>query len=440
MKDFIRGIGIENFRVFKNNTWIDFAPITILTGTNSSGKSSVIRAVNLLKEYFTYRFDMIGKRMEPDFLDIEETLRILGDFSKMPNNESTNNKVVFELPITMKGIVDRLKIRLNFNLQNDLLKKGKLTEVCIYSENKDINIFIISELENFNYSIKINYWYFLEEYKRESKQISEYFEYLNILASKYKDVFDTDIDFFFDENFTNEDLELFTKDEALKLESKHPLFHSFIFKNETEKYLPFFKMRQLKDEIKFIFTENSNLFNYGEEIYLNKNAKELERDFLENFQLQIKYYTNKNELEKDGYIETDATCDSQFNEMWNYYIQDKSIGIMSALNIGYFLNIDRITESRGNGFKNIDTVEPFNFRTQYLYRSTCLINVNNNPIVEHINNSNEPIEIIENESALSEDEVLLYPYYYEKEKVTSMSTHFFYNYVFKNWFYCNSYG
>lgn len=43
---FIKGIGVENYKLFKDRTDFEFAPITVLTGTNSSGKSSVI---NLLK-------------------------------------------------------------------------------------------------------------------------------------------------------------------------------------------------------------------------------------------------------------------------------------------------------------------------------------------------------------------------------------------------------
>jgi AAA15 family ATPase/GTPase len=41
----LKSFGIENFRVFKEKTEFEFAPITVLTGTNSSGKSSLVRAM-----------------------------------------------------------------------------------------------------------------------------------------------------------------------------------------------------------------------------------------------------------------------------------------------------------------------------------------------------------------------------------------------------------
>ena len=46
------GIGFENFRVFGKQTNFQFAPITILTGTNNSGKSSLLNGIKLLQENF----------------------------------------------------------------------------------------------------------------------------------------------------------------------------------------------------------------------------------------------------------------------------------------------------------------------------------------------------------------------------------------------------
>jgi AAA15 family ATPase/GTPase len=40
---YLSGIGFNNFRVFGEQTDFKFTPITILTGTNNSGKSSLIK-------------------------------------------------------------------------------------------------------------------------------------------------------------------------------------------------------------------------------------------------------------------------------------------------------------------------------------------------------------------------------------------------------------
>lgn len=50
MKTHLQGFGLENFRVFKEYTWFDFAAITVLTGPNNSGKSSLNKALLLMKD------------------------------------------------------------------------------------------------------------------------------------------------------------------------------------------------------------------------------------------------------------------------------------------------------------------------------------------------------------------------------------------------------
>ncbi len=46
----IQKLGLKNFRVFKEQTDFDLAPITVFTGPNNSGKSSAIKALILLAE------------------------------------------------------------------------------------------------------------------------------------------------------------------------------------------------------------------------------------------------------------------------------------------------------------------------------------------------------------------------------------------------------
>ena len=45
-------IQIKNFKKIKDECEIDLAPITFLTGTNNSGKSTIIKAILLLQDYF----------------------------------------------------------------------------------------------------------------------------------------------------------------------------------------------------------------------------------------------------------------------------------------------------------------------------------------------------------------------------------------------------
>ena len=84
----LKGFGLENFRVFKESTWFDFAPITILVGPNSSGKSSVTKALALLKN------SMESEEGGLNF-NKNETVLQLGNFSRILNKNSESDSIVF---------------------------------------------------------------------------------------------------------------------------------------------------------------------------------------------------------------------------------------------------------------------------------------------------------------------------------------------------------
>jgi predicted ATPase len=46
----LRSMQLENFKAFGQRTVIPLAPITLIFGQNSSGKSSILQSLNLLKQ------------------------------------------------------------------------------------------------------------------------------------------------------------------------------------------------------------------------------------------------------------------------------------------------------------------------------------------------------------------------------------------------------
>ena len=46
----LRSIQLENFKAFGQRTFIPLAPITLIFGQNSAGKSSILQSLNLLKQ------------------------------------------------------------------------------------------------------------------------------------------------------------------------------------------------------------------------------------------------------------------------------------------------------------------------------------------------------------------------------------------------------
>jgi AAA15 family ATPase/GTPase len=112
-------IGFDNYRIFNKETILNLRPITILTGPNSSGKSSVIKAVKLLKQNSLSvkilnddmlndsirklrKFDGGATRL-PDKLEFapDDYGHYLRNFKNILCNSNKNNtEITFSLPVS----------------------------------------------------------------------------------------------------------------------------------------------------------------------------------------------------------------------------------------------------------------------------------------------------------------------------------------------------
>ena len=119
----INKIGLENFRVFKEQVSFDFAPFTIFTGPNNSGKSSVSKALLLMKEN-AYKINE-EIRYEGS-LNYHTGEHLLGNHKYVVNTEG-------KLTSFLLGINDRYFISI------DVDKKGVLAEgYKIINDQKEI--------------------------------------------------------------------------------------------------------------------------------------------------------------------------------------------------------------------------------------------------------------------------------------------------------------
>jgi AAA15 family ATPase/GTPase len=50
----LTGIVVENYRVFEDEIEFELKPLTILTGPNNSGKSSVLNVIDILNYIFNH--------------------------------------------------------------------------------------------------------------------------------------------------------------------------------------------------------------------------------------------------------------------------------------------------------------------------------------------------------------------------------------------------
>ncbi len=126
-------LGLKNFRIFdEKGVSIHINPLTVLTGCNSSGKSSIVKALILLNKFLKgVRESAPGA--EPRLEFDKKPLSLLGNFESIVNKNATDNK-----QITLSYTVDSLylgketTIELTFETQaNDIRKDGFLKEVAI---------------------------------------------------------------------------------------------------------------------------------------------------------------------------------------------------------------------------------------------------------------------------------------------------------------------
>lgn len=96
----IESIELQNFKSFKDSTEIKFNKLTILTGANSSGKSSIIQALvgALQSKSFPFLFSTNGKYINMgDFLDISYNHAKAGEvyinFSLINSEDKLNCKI-----------------------------------------------------------------------------------------------------------------------------------------------------------------------------------------------------------------------------------------------------------------------------------------------------------------------------------------------------------
>lgn len=132
--------GIKNFRIFgEKGAEVRIAPLTILTGCNSSGKSSIAKSLLLLDTFLSKIKIAIKNKSYIDFenkiLDFSEyPLNLLGRFNKVLNSSSINGEIEFKYT-TENG----LEVILTFvTRKEDILNRGYLQKLSIFKEDTEV--------------------------------------------------------------------------------------------------------------------------------------------------------------------------------------------------------------------------------------------------------------------------------------------------------------
>lgn len=130
-------LGVKNFRIF-DDEWVffDISPITILTGTNSAGKSSMAKGC-LLLESFLKQINYEIEKCKLDF--ISYPLNTLGRYDKTVHKGSQSSEISFSYSRYSVYLSDYVTVSFIFNRdEHDDLNSGYLEKLLISSQNEVI--------------------------------------------------------------------------------------------------------------------------------------------------------------------------------------------------------------------------------------------------------------------------------------------------------------
>jgi predicted ATPase len=122
----IKSININNFRVFNTEQAFEIKPITILIGKNSSGKSSFIKLLLMLKETIGIR-----NQFSNFYLNSSKTNIYSNKQLKNINNEATN----FNISFILKDGPSEVKVKLYYSPLSFNSKRTFLEKIRIYHDD-----------------------------------------------------------------------------------------------------------------------------------------------------------------------------------------------------------------------------------------------------------------------------------------------------------------
>ena len=137
--------GIRNFRVFGDNgISFDLNPITILTGENSSGKSSLVKAMILMRNYFRAVKNEPTQNPAAVQLDFSDpALKMSGFDSALSQLSQNADSFIFSYETTSDFAPYPFTVEYTFVKDDDNQTKGELKEINIIYEGK-----VLLSLEN----------------------------------------------------------------------------------------------------------------------------------------------------------------------------------------------------------------------------------------------------------------------------------------------------
>ena len=162
----MKGIGFKNMKVFKEEQWFDFKDITLLTGTNNSGKSSIINAMQMLQE--NIKAKNIDELLRTEF-KLTSNQTKYGSIANFVNNESTKPEDNYFVYVRQ---VDNIDYRIKIDINSGLESYGSIHQISALDAKTKLEIFTLRVEEpypNYECSFRINFKYFIEKFNTKCK-------------------------------------------------------------------------------------------------------------------------------------------------------------------------------------------------------------------------------------------------------------------------------
>ncbi|MDN4732932.1 AAA family ATPase [Vibrio parahaemolyticus] len=161
----IKKIKIENFKSFGEQQEIDFAPLTLLYGPNSSGKSSIIQSLLMIKQSLESRNQHAAPTFSGNLVD-------LGSFKTTVHKHDAERDIAFEVEYTSSLDVKEHIVKTS---NNPVFGKHDLRTLSLKYSNYEVDFESVNYLNTLSFSC----------YQNNSKNLLVEFDIKNLKGKKY---------------------------------------------------------------------------------------------------------------------------------------------------------------------------------------------------------------------------------------------------------------
>lgn len=161
----LKKIKLENFKSFGGQQEINLAPLTLLYGPNSSGKSSIIQSLLLIKQSMESRNQHAAPKFSGDLID-------LGSFKAIVHKHDADRDISFEVEYTSSLDVEEHRAKTS---NNPAFGKQDLKILKLQYSNYEVRSESVNYMKNMSFSC----------YQYNSKNQFVEFDIKNLKSKKF---------------------------------------------------------------------------------------------------------------------------------------------------------------------------------------------------------------------------------------------------------------